>query len=108
MIFNRIDEWHSITGLSEITTNDIPSDWKLIDETPLLKHDSFPANQDAVNMVTWVDDHYTYIMNQVHCFDNHAGPQLMGFVLRLDKEECDLVEYETAFELIKPPEGEGA
>ena len=107
MIFNRIDEWHSITGLSEITTDDIPSDWKLIDETPLLKHDSFSANQDAVNTVTWVDDHYTYIMNQVHCYDNHAGPQLMAFILRLDKEEYT-GKAVPAFELFTPPEGEGA
>ena len=93
MKFNRLDEWHSVIGLSEMTVkrgdikSDIPTNWKKIDESPLVKHDSFPANQDAVNTVTYVDDDYTYIVNQVHCYDNHEGPQLMGFILRLDKSE---------------------
>ena len=88
MKFNRIDEWHSIIGLSEMTKSDIPTNWKKIDESPLVKHDSFPANQDAVSTVTYVDDDYTYIVNQVHCYDNHEGPQLMAFILRLDKKEA--------------------
>jgi len=27
-------------------------------------------------------------VNRVHCYDNHQGPQLMAFILRLDKKEA--------------------
>ena len=90
MNFNRIDEWHSIIGLSEFTEKSIPDTWKLVSkvwDTEMVKHDSFPANQDAVSTLTFVDDDYTYMVNRVHCYDNHEGPALMAFILRLDKKE---------------------
>ena len=122
--FNRIDEWHSIIGLSEIASPRMTQgkhsigatfrrllnsqgNIRLVDESELVKDDSFPANQSAVSTLTFVDDDYTYIVNQVHCFDNHEGPQLMGFILRLDKEEYT-GKAVPAFELFTPPEGEGA
>jgi hypothetical protein len=86
MNFNRIDEWHSIIGLSEVT--EYPKTWKLVSDSEKTQHDSFPANQDAVSTLTFIDDKYTYIVNQVHCYDNHEGPQLMAFILRLDKKEA--------------------
>jgi len=91
MKFNRIDEWHSIIELTEFVEGwipeEFPTDWKLISEPNLVTDDSFPANQDAVSTLTFVDDDYTYIVNRVHCYDNHEGPQLMVFILRLDKKE---------------------
>ena len=86
--FRRIDEWHSIIGLSEFTDGAIPDTWKLISNPDdLVRHESFPANQDAVSTLVFVDDDYTYMVNRVHCYDSHEGPPLMGSILRLDKKE---------------------
>jgi len=94
MRFYRQDEWSSIRGLTEFSMREIPDTWKLITQegkdlsTRKVKHYSFPANQDELSTLVFVDDDYTYIVNRVHCYDNHAGPQLMAFILRLDKKEA--------------------
>ena len=91
-IFKRIDEYHSMTYLSEEVNEDglagFPIEelgWKEIARSEPLYDESFPAWQDAIQTITYTDDNYTYVMNQVYCADGHVSPMHMGSILRLDK-----------------------
>ena len=91
-IFKRIDEYHSMTYLSEEVTEDglagFPIEelgWKEIARSEPLYDESFPAWQDSIQTITYTDDNYTYVMNQVYCADGHVSPMHMGSILRLDK-----------------------
>ena len=91
-IFKRIDEYHSMTYLSEEVNEDglagFPIEelgWKEIARSEPLYDESFPAWQDSIQTITYTDDNYTYVMNQVYCADGHVSPMHMGSILRLDK-----------------------
>ena len=91
-IFKRIDEYHSMTYLSEEVNEDglagVPIEelgWKEIARSEPLYDESFPAWQDSIQTITYTDDNYTYVMNQVYCADGHVSPMHMGSILRLDK-----------------------
>ena len=91
-IFKRIDEYHSMTYLSEEVNEDglagFPIEelgWKEIARSEPVYDESFPAWQDSIQTITYTDDNYTYVMNQVYCADGHVSPMHMGSILRLDK-----------------------
>ena len=91
-IFKRIDEYHSIAYLSEEVHEGslagFPIEelgWKEIARSEPLYDESFPAWQDSIQTITYTDDNYTYVMNQVYCADGHVSPMHMGSILRLDK-----------------------
>ena len=91
-IFERIDEYHSMTYLSEEVREGslagFPIEglgWKEIARSEPVYDESFPAWQDSIQTITYTDDNYTYVMNQVYCADGHVSPRHMGSILRLDK-----------------------
>ena len=91
-IFKRIDEYHSIAYLSEeINEGSLAGfpieglGWVEIARSKPVYDESFPAWQDGLKTITYIDDNYTYVMNQVYCADGHVSPMHMGSILRLDK-----------------------
>ena len=91
-IFKRIDEYHSIAYLSEeINEGSLAGfpieglGWVEIARSKPVYDKSFPAWQDGLKTITYIDDNYTYVMNQVYCADGHVSPMHMGSILRLDK-----------------------
>ena len=91
-IFKRIDEYHSIAYLSEEVNEGslagFPIEglgWVEIARSKPVYDKSFPAWQDGLKTITYIDDNYTYVMNQVYCADGHVSPMHMGSILRLDK-----------------------
>ena len=91
-IFKRIDEYHSIAYLSEeINEGSLAGfpieglGWVEIARSKPVYDKSFPAWQDSIQTISYIDDNYTYVMNQVYCGDGHVSPMHMGSILRLDK-----------------------
>ena len=93
LVFKRIDPYHSIAGFSEEHGEDHLSGWDLkelgwkeIGRSDPISDESFPAHQDLVETIVYIDDNYTYILNQIWCNDFHVAPSHIGMVVRLDKE----------------------
>ena len=90
-LFDRIDKYHSITGLSEELDSNSPF-WEDKTIVPnevgpyMIKHKSLPYWQDGITTLVYMDDDYTYVANYVVCYDGHAAPPQMCSVLRLDKK----------------------
>ena len=86
-MFIRIDQYHSIAYLGEELHPDSPfwEDKICINESPMVKEETFPHWQDALQTSTYIDDDYTYVANYSICFDGHVAPMHMCSVLRLDK-----------------------
>ena len=86
-LFKRIDEYYSIAYHGEeLDFNaDFWKDKEKLHSSEIIKHDSFPAHQDGVQVTVFMDDDYTYIVNTVLCSDNHISPPFMATVIRFDK-----------------------
>ena len=93
LVFKRIDPYHSIAGLSEENyegqlhnwqTEDLG--WKEIGRSEAVGHESFPEWQNGIETIVYIDDNYTYILNQIYCGDGHIAPMHVGIIVRLDKE----------------------
>ena len=85
--FKRIDPYHSVAYLGEEFHEDSPfwEDKDLLDKSPMVKDGTFPHWQDGLETLTYIDDNYTYILNQLFCGDSHIAPTHLGVVIRLDK-----------------------
>ena len=98
-LFDRIDKYHSVTGLSEeLDPNEVGP--------YMIKHKSLPYWQDGITTLVYMDDDYTYVANYVVCYDGHAAPPQMCSVLRLDKkveeERIEAIEpLEESVQLLK-------
>ena len=86
-LFKRIDKYHSVAYLGEELHPGSPfwDDKDLLDTSPMVKDGTFPHWQDGLETLTYIDDNYTYILNQVFCGDSHTAPTHLGVVIRLDK-----------------------
>ena len=93
-VFKRIDPYHSIAHLSEDNTEgwlhnwqtDEDLGWKEIGRSKAVGHESFPEWQNGIETIAYIDDNYTYILNQIYCGDGHIAPMHMGIIIRLDKK----------------------
>ena len=93
-VFKRIDPYHSIAHLSEENTEgwlhnwqtDEDLGWKEIGRSKAVGHESFPEWQNGIETIAYIDDNYTYILNQIYCGDGHIAPMHMGIIIRLDKK----------------------
>ena len=86
-LFKRIDKYHSVAYLGEELHPGSPfwDDKDLLDTSPMVKDGTFPHWQDGLETLTYIDDNYTYILNQLFCGDSHIAPTHLGVVIRLDK-----------------------
>ena len=85
--FKRIDPYHSVAYLGKEFYEDSPfwNDKELLDRSSMVKDGTFPHWQNGVETLFYLDDNYTYILNQVFCGDYHSTPMHVGLVVRLDK-----------------------